>query len=119
MSFIITETNATAFTTLKRKDRESGSFVVTIQCLCCFRSYEVPVKSLKKMTCCSQCESKLTIGAHIKREDLPEQIAHIDKELHMWRNIPWFHQERIRNLHSWSRAIKHLNITGTPRINPK
>ena len=119
MSFNITNTRATAITTLKRKDKKAGCFKITIQCLHCFRSYEVKFKSLKTMNCCKECGSKLTIGAHIKRDNIPEQIAFIDKELHMWRNIPWLHQKRIRKLHSWSSALKNLHITGTPQIKPK
>ena len=112
MSFNITDTKKTAFTTLKRKDKKTGSFNIIIQCLHCFKSYEVSLKALKSIKTCLQCGCSLTIGAHIKRDNIPEQIDFIDKELHMWRNIPWFHQKRIRILHSWSSALKNLHKTG-------
>ena len=119
MIFDITNTEATAFTTLKRKDKKSKSFMVTIQCLHCFRSYEVAVKTLKTMNSCNECGCKLTIGAHIKREDLQKQIALIDKEFQLWIKGSWLSQKRIRKLHAWSSALKNLHIAGTPQIKTK
>lgn len=116
MIFNITNTKATAFTTLKRKDKKAKCFVITLQCLHCFRSYEVQLKTVKKMKCCKECGCKITIAAHLKKEMISEQISLIDQELHMWKNLPWFNQRRIRQLHCLSSALKNLYITGTPSI---
>lgn len=120
MTFKITETEATAITTLKRKDKEAKCFKIMVLCFHCASSYEIKLKELKTHKSCCVCSKNIDIGAHIKKADLQKQIELIQTEMKGWVSSSYIritNPMRMRKLHNLGLQLIYLNASGKPKIN--
>ena len=95
-------------TLLKRKDKEQKCFFSTVLCFHCLMTHEQKTKDLKSLKRCNKCYAAISLGPHLKQEDIEEQIKIIQNELHVWSNCRVLNQSWIRKLNRRKRILDIL-----------